>query len=135
MGNALGCINGPADSAGATGKKSTKRAPVIEVASYSTVSIDKERPDALVNLPWAQVKQFFSHVYDRCASVELFIFLINSLLFQVRKSLEEAQIPYRVILLNDKSFGMPQGNPRTGTFLVCVSNSSGNAIVDSVVKA
>jgi len=53
----------------------------------------------------------------------------------VRPSLDKAQIPYRVLMLNDKAFGITQGNAKVGTFLICLSNTDGVAIVDSIVKA
>ena len=57
------------------------------------------------------------------------------LTLQVRPSLESAQVPYRIVMINDKSFGIMQGNPKVGTFLICLSNDTGNAIVESVVRA
>lgn len=58
MGNMVACLDGPSDAAsGGAVKRATKRAPTIELPSYSIISIDKEKPDALAGEKWAQVSR------------------------------------------------------------------------------
>ena len=56
MGNMVACLDGPSEAAsGGAVKRATKRAPTIELPSYSIISVDKEKPDALAGEKWAQV--------------------------------------------------------------------------------
>jgi len=64
MGNMVACLDGPSEAAsgGAVNlKRATKRAPTIELPSYSIISIDKEKPDALAGEKWAQVPASRNH--------------------------------------------------------------------------